>query len=45
MKQNSLDNWVHGNVVCALLHLDEGRVLTAARSQKAWLKHNQDTRI
>ncbi|DAC55003.1 MAG TPA: hypothetical protein HA359_01330 [Candidatus Poseidoniaceae archaeon] len=29
IKKNSLENWIHGNVVCALLHLDEGRILTA----------------
>ena len=29
IKDNSLEDWVHGGVVCALLHLDEGRVLTA----------------
>ncbi len=29
MKQYELTDWVHGGVVCALLHLDEGRVLTA----------------
>ena len=29
IKTNGLEDWVHGNVVCALLHLDEGRVLTA----------------
>jgi len=34
MKENSLDDWVHGNVVCALLHLDEGRILTATNIAK-----------
>ena len=29
IKTNGLEDWVHGNVVCALLHLDEGRILTA----------------
>ena len=29
IRDNSLEDWVHGGVVCALLHLDEGRVLTA----------------
>ena len=29
VKTNSLEDWVHGGVVTALLHLDEGRVLTA----------------
>ena len=38
MKQNSLENWVHGNVVCALLHLDEGRVLTATKIAKSLAK-------
>jgi hypothetical protein len=34
MKKNSLGDWVHGNVVCALLHLDEGRILTATNIAK-----------
>tara|TARA_Y100001935_G_scaffold255492_1_gene268910 strand:- start:918 stop:3488 length:2571 start_codon:yes stop_codon:yes gene_type:complete len=31
MKENSLEDWLYGSVVCALLHLDEGRSLTATR--------------
>lgn len=31
IKNNNLTDWVHGNVVCALLHLDEGRTNTAAK--------------
>ena len=38
MKDNSLENWVHGNVVCALLHLDEGRILTATNIAKTLAK-------
>ena len=32
MKENSLEDWLYGSVVCALLHLDEGRSLTATRT-------------
>ena len=38
MKDNSLENWIHGNVVCALLHLDEGRILTATNIAKTLAK-------
>ena len=31
MKTNNQTDWVHGNVVCALLHLDEGRTNTAVK--------------
>ena len=31
MESNNMKEWVHGNVVCALLHLDEGRKNTATR--------------
>ena len=31
IKKNKLENWMHGQVTCALLHLDEGRVNTATK--------------
>ena len=31
IKKNRLENWMHGQVTCALLHLDEGRVNTATK--------------
>ena len=31
IKKNKLKNWMHGQVTCALLHLDEGRVNTATK--------------
>ena len=31
IKKNKLENWMHGQVTCALLHLDQGRVNTATK--------------
>ena len=31
IKKNKLENWMHGQVTCALLHLDKGRVNTATK--------------
>ena len=31
IKKNKLENWMHGQVTCALLHLDRGRVNTATK--------------
>ncbi len=31
IKSNDLENWTHGKVVCALLHLDDGRTNTATK--------------
>lgn len=31
IKKNKLENWMHGQVTCALLHLDQGRINTATK--------------